>query len=741
MSTVEKTPDVTKRVPGHVIYRRVRAERLSYAVTAAGVALGPQLDAGLLSYTGAFGVLAGTGAWLYGKTRNSEDSLGLLTACQRALPVLTGAGMYAANLIAPGFNWWEAASPAAWVGLMSWLAPITRSAGLTLEIPAQRGQVAVPSALPVTYEDVLLQLWDTAALAPGTRLTAIRQLRGDRPDFEAVVVAQRGKAVPKLTETALAAVFDFPEGTVVLRPIYGSGPGRMQLVARPTSEDSARQAEGLHGLWEKSVSASSGAAPGVQLVQYRAEENRLVLHVASPAGKTITLPHAAICSALGIDDPSRLVIESDGVRQAVVSVYRTNPLMNVRRATVEDLTMDSKGRIAIGVCHDGRPARMRLLDVKEGALRGITAGVTGAGKSVLQNLILIGEKRSGVVSWVGDVQGGMSLPEAEGHVDWFAKGPVETLLMLTAAHAVMKYRERISNELGRGDFALNHPWPLLNITLDEINRLLSHPDEGMRKTAAYLIADIQKTGRKVGVGIRLAVQSLHLKDLGDDDAIRQQGKVGALFLMRTASSSTRDMGMDGIAPTGFQLETIPARIYENGQIEALFNGAADDDGQSTAGMAYMFLDGRVFYMRTFFAEKINGVYPHLIELYGDEPARGLTDGEQQAAAAAVTRAYVCRADNPYAAFDTLKQAFGDADPTSETPPFEPSEAMKAAAPAGESVLRDKILDLLADGPKSLKDLRAALPDVSSTSVSNAITGLRGKGRVAPVSRGVWQLAD
>ena len=26
--------------------------------------------------------------------------------------------------------------------------------------------------------------------------------------------------------------------------------------------------------------------------------------------------------------------------------------------------------------------------------------------------------------------------------------------------------------------------------------------------------------------------------LGDDDAIRQQGKVGALFLMRTASSST-----------------------------------------------------------------------------------------------------------------------------------------------------------------------------------------------------------
>jgi hypothetical protein len=524
----------------------------------------------------------------------------------------------------------------------------------------------------------------------------------------------------------------------------------MWLVARPTTEDPVRRDEGLEGMWDDHVSASSGAAPGVELVQYRAEPNRLVLHVASPAGKTIHLPHAAICSALGIDDPSRLVIESDGVRQGVISVYLTNPLMNVRAATVDDLTMDSKGRISIGVCHDGKPARMRLLDMKEGALRGITAGVTGAGKSVLQNLILAGEKRSGVVSWVGDVQGGMSLPEAEGRVDWFAKGPVETLLMLSAAHAVMKYRERISNQMGRGDFALNNPWPLLNITLDEINRLLSHPDEDMKKAAAHLIADIQKTGRKVGVGIRLAVQSLHLKDLGDDDAIRQQGKVGALFLMRTASSSTREMGLDGIAPAGFQMETIPARIYESGQIQALFNGEDDEDGESTAGMAYMFLDGRVRFMRTFFAQKVNGIYPELVKLYGDEPARGLTDGEARAAEAAVTSAYLCRADNPYAAYNTLKEAFtgaGDDGPDfperddSEGFSFDPPGGETPAAPAKDSVLRDKILDLLADGPKSLKELRAALPDFSSTSVSNSMTGLRERGLVAPVRRGVWKLAD
>ncbi|MBV1957260.1 helix-turn-helix domain-containing protein [Streptomyces sp. BV333] len=436
--------------------------------------------------------------------------------------------------------------------------------------------------------------------------------------------------------------------------------------------------------------------------------------------------------------------------------------MKVRKATVEDLTMDSKGRVTIGVCHDGKPARMRLWDPSQGALRGITAGVTGAGKSVLQNLILAAEKRSGVVSWVGDVQGGMSLPEAEGRVDWFAKGPVETLLMLTAAHAVMKYRERISNEMGRGDFALGKPWPLINITLDEINRLLSHPDEEMRKATAYLIADIQKTGRKVGIGIRLAVQSLHLKDLGDDDAIRQQGKVGALFLTRTASSSTKEMGLDGIAPAGFQMENIPARIYENGQIEALFSGADDEDGESTAGMAYMFLDGRAKFMRTFFAEKVDGVYPDLIALYGDEPANGITEGEARAAQAGAAL-YGVRHTNPYADCDTLAQAFAGTDDSApavgaQAPgddggsdggePAAPFSGPVGDIPFGlsndpgeEPGLQDQILDLLADGPKHLKDLREALPGFQPSSVSNACSQLKAKGLAKTLKRGVWQRAD
>ncbi|MEU1567975.1 winged helix-turn-helix domain-containing protein [Streptomyces mirabilis] len=757
MSTIDQVApaaDITKSVPGHVIYRRVLAERTSYALAAAGMAVGPQLDDSFLSYLASGGVGVGTIAWLYAKTKNPDQGLDTITRAQRAIPFLTAAGTYVANLITPGFNWWEVVAPAAWASLMGWMAPLTRSAGLVLELSEHQAQ-ADPARV-LTYTEFLAAKW-AQATGDGTRLVSITPFRADRPDFEAVIVAQAGKAVPSFTEVQLAAAFDFPVGTVKMRPVQGSGPGRMRVVARPTTEDIERTAEGLRGLWESAVAAPGGAAPGVDLIDWRSEPHRIVLLVASPPGKEIRLPHTAICSAFGIDDPSRLVIETDGIRQGVVSVYKTNPLMKVRKATVEDLTMDSKGRVTIGVCHDGKPARMRLWDPGQGALRGITAGVTGAGKSVLQNLILAAEKRSGVVSWVGDVQGGMSLPEAEGRVDWFAKGPVETLLMLTAAHAVMKYRERISNEMGRGDFALGRPWPLINITLDEINRLLSHPDEAMRKATAYLIADIQKTGRKVGIGIRLAVQSLHLKDLGDDDAIRQQGKVGALFLMRTASSSTKEMGLDGIAPAGFQMENIPARIYENGQIEALFSGKDDEDGESTAGMAYMFLDGRAKFMRTFFAEKVDGVYPDLIALYGDAPANGLTEGEAKAAQAGAA-IYAVRHTNPYADCDTLAQAFSDVPGSERTagPPTTDGDDGEAPAPSAapfgipfgdsndpgeEPGLQDQILELLADGPKSLKELREALPGFQPSSVSNACTQLKAKGLAATVKRGVWQRTD
>ncbi|MGW4806403.1 hypothetical protein [Kitasatospora sp. NPDC004272] len=742
-----QAPADERVVPGHEIHRSVKRERAAHLAAAVAVAAGAQCYDGPGAVLGGVGALTAAGLWLYSKSKpvgsDGIDHMRLLRSSQRAVPVLGYSGIYLADVVQSlhgGLAWWQIAVPAAWGALMAWTAPITRSRGLRAQaLPSPNGTVG--DRAPGDYPGFLAWLWTRAERTAGTRLVAVEQMRADRPDFEAVIVAQQGREVPKLTPEALAAVFDFPVGTVELRAVRGSGPGRMRLIARPTLPAMTDQdAADFPSFWEERVCGDGGAAPGVEIVRYRVEADRIVAQVQAPIGREIHLPHGKLCSSLGIDDVSRLVIETDGVRNGLVSIYKRNPLMRVRAATPADLTMDDKGRIAIGVRHDGKPSRARLWDPQLGAIRGITAGATGAGKSVLQLLLLVGERLSGIISWVGDLQGGKSLPEAEGQVDWFAKGEYEVLGMLLAAHAVMKYRERESKD--RGDFALNRPWRLLSITLDEINRLLSHPNEVIKAIAAYLIADIQKTGRKVGVGVRLAVQSLHLKDLGDEEAIRQQGKSGMVVLMRTLSSSTQSMGLDGIAPLGFQMENIPARIYETGQIEALFNGEEDDDGESTAGMAYIFSDGRAEFMRTFNARKEDGLYVDLIELFGDGEVPTLTPGE----AAVASEAYAWRHDHEQLA--VVLQALLAAQGISTAPEEAAMVNALAKAKAGGKkkaggassgpTLPERVYELLADGPKSLKELRAALPDASSSSVSNAVSALKDKGLAEPVSRGVWQ---
>ncbi|MGR6998767.1 hypothetical protein ACU686_12655 [Yinghuangia aomiensis] len=63
-----------------------------------------------------------------------------------------------------------------------------------------------------------------------------------------------------------------------------------------------------------------------------------------------------------------------------------------------------------------------------------------------------------------------------------------------------------------------------------------------------------------------------------------------------------------------------------------------------------------------------------------------------------------------------------------------------SASTTNSPLGERILMLLREnGPTRLAELRKELPDVRGSSVSDALTELRGKDRVEPASRGVWQL--
>ncbi|TLQ39002.1 hypothetical protein [Streptomyces marianii] len=737
--------------------RLALAERLVYGAAGTWATIGPHMEVPWWAHGAAVATGAVTGIRLWKRTAG-DDWTGQLASAMRALPVLGWSGTYTTGLLAPVFdypNGWPMLASAAWTAVMVPMAPWTRSKGLRRAVenlPVSYEEAAeTVEGEPVTFEDHMRALWNRSKDTGDTTLEGIQQYSHDEPDFEAIVLAPAGQAVPRtLDERAIAGVFDVPVDAIDTKAVDGYGPGRLAIQVAPRAAERRRAAEALETeaeepgtalerIWAEHVNCTGGAAPGVDLVAYSIGEEQIRLRIAAPRGKTLRVNHEALCSALGIDDISRLVMEGAGPREAVVYIYRANPLLEVRAPTAEDLTMDDRGRISIGVAHDGTVARIQLFNFDTGrAQHGITAGTTGAGKSGLMRLLGAAQRISGVISWMADVQGGMSMPEMEGRVDWMAKGPAETMQQLRALHAVKVYRETHSS--GRGDFDFHGQWRLIQWTGDEINRLLSSLDQDIRKEAAWMIGDLQKTGQKVGIGVDLAVQSLHLKELGDNHEIREKGKEGHVFLLRTASSSTQGMGLDGIAPIGAHISPIPERIYEGAGAKELFEGTAATEGVPTPGMGWLITEGKAILFRTFVLAKVDGRYPQLEELMDGAPMPTLTPGEARAAGAAYARR-----GTPAPA-----PAMAPEPATAPAPQDAAGEGAEAPSPfaaaAKTPTIRERILAALAEQPEgmALRDIRKAAgcgtEDGPSTgSVNNEVNKLAAEGALLSLGKGIYRL--
>ncbi|WP_182667040.1 hypothetical protein, partial [Streptomyces calidiresistens] len=494
-------------------------------------------------------------------------------------------------------------------------------------------------------------------------------------------------------------------------------------------------------LWDATLAAPGGPLAGMRLIAARAEPGRIAYRVQAADDELISLPHARIARSLGIRDRELVVCQHDGLADGMVSVYEEHPLLTVREATVADLTMDDQGRIALGVQHDGRPARIHLYKPALGATTDLFVGAPGAGKSVALNTLLIAERISGVVSLVADAQDGMSLPECDGRVAHFGKGIAATGATLAAAYAVAKYRQQVSSANGWGSFALNSPWPLVNLTLDELNLILSAEAEvskDFKQWVIALIAAFQSTGRKMGVGIRFAAQSIHLADLGDKAKLRANAKTGSVWMGRTTSSTTQGMATDGVLPPHVELVPIPERFGGGTDVDAAYAGCEEAQGPTTAGMANLIQGGTVARMRVWRAEKIDRTYPHLIALYESAPMPLLTAEEQSvfddAYARALARAEQLLAADDGSGDDGFGEEIGDG--------LDHLLASRPAAPAGPAPVADRILAVLAEhGPLPLREIRRHLPDLAAGTVNNAAGELAGTGALVRRGRGVYALPD
>lgn len=415
------------------------------------------------------------------------------------------------------------------------------------------------------------------------------------------------------------------------------------------------------------------------------------LTVQAPPGDLITYDPQRLAGALGIDDPARLAIETDGLHNALVTIYPSDPLADVALpADLSQLAMDAQGRIWVGRHHNGRAARMQLYDAAGGsAQRGLIFGTTGAGKSSGLHIVLAAEKRSDIAVFLADLKGGQSVPEARDNVDWFCTTPEGAMAQLRTAWQIMQERQIRYSEMGRSKFLAGRPDPLLSVRIDEANRLLE-TGAPYRKEATHYIKDIGRTGRSLGIGMHLSAQAGHLEELGGSDTLRGMLKDGEVVLLRWTSTMMRQLVSDGLLAPGQSIAAIPK--YAGGtRLVSQFEQAADEDRPRTQGTGYL-LSGssptsRFRFFRIGSPVPADGLDPEILRLYGDGPVPRLEEASHQAAG----EAYAGRLDGMEAAQAMFPEWFegdeasgggpsapparpGPAVPTDTAPPPPPSTA-------------------------------------------------------------------
>ncbi|WP_260474162.1 DNA translocase FtsK [Streptomyces sp. WAC 04229] len=703
---------------------RAKAEMVAYGASAAALAYVPSLDA-LPAHATAAAVSGGCVWWLYRKVKTRDFHRTLRTA-QRVLGPVTGGAVYAAAAIVPGRPWWEPAAALGWGALMSFVLPITRS---TWTPPA-----GTSTAYPPGFRGLVMRLWDEAEVAEGTRLENIEQtIDAAHPDFTADIVAPAGKPVPRIDPVDAAAAYGVPVACVAVGDIPGTGPGRLRLTVAPTTR---RGGGSIEDMWADKVARPGGAIPGSDIVRVESfpatgdlPARGMVLAQVEP-GEIARINHQQLCSAFGVEpEELRLVAESRG-REALVTLYESAPLKASRRATRELLTLDAYGRYTIGTAHDGTDAKVHMQSAA-GTLHGFLVGVTGSGKTVALALMCAAWALAGLANWVTSARPDAQMSAVGRHIDRQNAGPVFTWWMLKAAIALMDIRGEINAEVGH-DFSAHSPYPGLVLVLDEFNSLVG--DDALGDEIAHMTDVLAREGRKFGIGIVFAGQSLNLSKLGGEASLRDQVQGGIGVVLRIAGSSG---GIAARQATGglagdVDLADIPDRFNARTSLMDRMHGVTDDvPGDPTQGVGHTVTGSGATMMRSLYVHLPKDGSPDgLGEIFPEHGGiNTLTDREINA----LTELGLW---HDWTTPPPSKNDTGDADDLALAPEFTGigSFTPPAIKPKTRTV-KDKVLDVV-DRQMTAKEIRQQV-DAASGTIRNALSDLVTDGRLLQVDHGLY----
>jgi hypothetical protein len=385
-------------------------------------------------------------------------------------------------------------------------------------------------------------------------------------------------------------------------------------------------------------------------------------------------------------------------------VLTRNPLEEVHPWPGPHLFDAAEGVAPIGVYPDGAQACYQFWRRGSGAVHGLLAGTSDAGKSRQVDMLLGYERHSGglVCSWICDPQHGQSLPDWMDHVDFAARTAEEGIVLLRMAVAVMYARndylarvewtdDRGRRRVGKAHFEPTPAMPLLSLTIEEAHAVLAYEE------AVKLAEAIGKMGRKCGVALRLVVQVPLLAQLGNSTTLRDAVAGGNVIVLRTANR----LSSPAVLPMPVDPAQLPRRF---------------PDGSSTAGLGFVLgATDRQAPMRGY---------------YDLDPFGRATAGETvplDAISAPAAERVAHRAGIDYRTPAPTAAPTATEDPGTVTGP-------------GRTTTRDAVLAYLEERHQAhtgviAHDLGAPLPTVSTT-----LRRLANDGLVRPVRRGVWAVA-
>ncbi|WP_060902742.1 DNA translocase FtsK [Streptomyces europaeiscabiei] len=324
---------------------------------------------------------------------------------------------------------------------------------------------------------------------------------------------------------------------------------------------------------------------------------------------------------------------------------------------------------------------------------------------------------AGVVSWVTSARPDAQMTAVGRYVDRQGSGPLFTVRLLRAAVALMGVRGEINSEVGH-DFSPHSPYPALVLVLDEFNSQVTDPEYG--DEIAELTDILAREGRKFGIGVLFAGQTLNLDKLGGAASLREQVQGGVGLVLRIAGGIAARQATGGLAGDA-ELAPVPDRL---GAAVSLMDRM--NPGQSTQVAGHVVTGSGALFMRT--------LHVHLPD---DGSPDGL--GDIFPADSAISTLTDREADALY----DLGDLYGDCNAPAPAKdgedaggaPLPPLFAGTKPVKQKKTTVKDQVLAVVSRR-MTAKEIREAV-DAAGGTVRNALSDLVQDGQLLLVDHGVY----